>query len=261
MNNSKPSVFTRKELLLILVVSVAVLVAWLFPKIPQDPAYHLFVDQRILLSIPNFWNVLSNAPFVLVGLAGLFRAGRQSHTIDSGTRHLYILFFAGITAVTLGSSYYHLWPGNQTLVWDRLPMTIAFMSLLSIIVAEFISLKAGRLMLFPLLGLGVGSVFYWIWTETQHAGDLRLYGLVQFLPMLLIPMILLMYRSRYTHAGLYWLLLALYGLAKLAELGDVYLFELTGLSGHSFKHLFAASSAAVLYLALGRRSIHPGHPS
>jgi hypothetical protein len=36
----------------------------LLPKIPQAQAYHEFADQRTLLGIPNFWNVVSNIPFV-----------------------------------------------------------------------------------------------------------------------------------------------------------------------------------------------------
>jgi hypothetical protein len=43
----------------------------LLPPIPQDPSYHQFADQRTLLGIPNFWNVVSNLPFVLVGAIGL----------------------------------------------------------------------------------------------------------------------------------------------------------------------------------------------
>jgi hypothetical protein len=33
------------------------------------------------------------------------------------------LFFAGVTAVGFGSSYYHLNPNDATLVWDRLPVS------------------------------------------------------------------------------------------------------------------------------------------
>jgi hypothetical protein len=46
-----------------------------------------------------------------------------------------------------GFSYYHLWPGNETLVWDRLPMTLVAMMVFTIIIGEFASLKIGRLLL------------------------------------------------------------------------------------------------------------------
>ena len=45
----------------------------LLPPIPQDQGYHEFADQRMLLSIPNFWNVVSNLPFIAVGGVGLWR--------------------------------------------------------------------------------------------------------------------------------------------------------------------------------------------
>src|SRR5215831_20622343 len=49
----------------------------LVPPIPQDQSYHQFADQRILLGIPHFWNVVSNLPFVLVGAIGLWQFGRD----------------------------------------------------------------------------------------------------------------------------------------------------------------------------------------
>ncbi len=41
----------------------------------------------------------------------------------------------------------------------------------------------------PTLAIGIASVFYWQRTEAQGVGDLRLYALVQFLLMLIIPII------------------------------------------------------------------------
>ena len=226
----------------------------MLPKIPQDPAYHHFADIRTVFSIPNFWNVLSNLPFVFVGLAGLVLITKSSLAIVRELKPAYILFFIGITAVALGSGYYHLWPSNQTLVWDRLPMTIGFMSIFSIVAAEFISVKAGRILFIPLVVIGIASVFYWDYTESMNAGDLRFYGLVQFLPMLLLPLILLMYKPRFTHVGLYWAVLIAYGLAKLAEMGDQGIYDLFGFSGHSIKHLLAAAAPWMFYLALKKRS-------
>ena len=39
--------------------------------IPQPAAYHNFADQRVLLGVPHFWNVISNLPFASVGLLGV----------------------------------------------------------------------------------------------------------------------------------------------------------------------------------------------
>jgi len=226
----------------------------MLPKIPQDLAYHHFADVRTLLSIPNFWNTLSNLPFVIVGLAGLLLSAKATRVIVPELKPAYLLFFAGITAVAFGSGYYHLWPSNQTLVWDRLPMTIGFMSIFAIVVAEFISVKVGRGLFIPLVVIGIASVFYWDYTESMNAGDLRFYGLVQFLPMLLIPLILIIYKPRFTHVSLYWAVLVAYGLAKLAEFGDQGVYNLLGFSGHSIKHLLAAAAPWMFYLALKKRT-------
>ena len=46
----------------------------LLSPIPQDQSYHQFADQRTMFGIPNFWNVVSNIPFLAVGAAGLRRS-------------------------------------------------------------------------------------------------------------------------------------------------------------------------------------------
>ena len=43
----------------------------LLPPISQDQGYHHFADQRTLFGVPNFWNVVSNLPFMAVGSVGL----------------------------------------------------------------------------------------------------------------------------------------------------------------------------------------------
>src|SRR5258708_13040684 len=60
---------------------IASLVALLpLPPLLQDQAYHQFADQRELFGIPNFWNVVSNLPFVAVGAVGLLRFHRAATT-------------------------------------------------------------------------------------------------------------------------------------------------------------------------------------
>ena len=43
------------------------------PPLLQNQDYHQFADQRELFGIPNFWNVVSNLPFIAIGAAGLLR--------------------------------------------------------------------------------------------------------------------------------------------------------------------------------------------
>lgn len=77
-------------------------------------------------------------------------------------------------------------------------MTIAFMALFSIIIAEFVSTQLAKLILWPLIIFGIFSIIYWHTTESEGNGDLRLYILVQFLPMIIIPLILIFFKSPLT---------------------------------------------------------------
>jgi len=219
--------------------------------IAQDPAYHLFTDNRTLLAIPNFWNVMSNLPFVVVGALGYQTARRN--TADP-LRNAWLVFFAGIFLTAFGSGYYHLAPDNDTLAWDRLTMTIGFMSFVAIVIGEYLSVAWGKRLLVPLLVAGAASVFYWTHTESLGAGDLRPYALVQFLPMLLIPVIVIARRSR-SDLSLYiaWMI-AFYVAAKIPEHFDGEIYAAGNLlSGHSIKHVLAALAPACLLVGLRKR--------
>ena len=226
------------------VAAVGVIGSLFVPRIPQDPAYHQFVDDRTLLGIPNFWNVVTNIPFVLVGIFGLARLSRVV-ALRSG----YLIVCVGIVLVAVGSSYYHYAPSTKSLVWDRLPMTIVFMALFSTIIEDRVSGRAGKILLWPLIVVGAASVGYWHLSELQGNGDLRPYGLVQFLPLVLIPLILVLFPSRGLRTSFLWWTLITYALSKITEHFDLGIFETTGMiSGHSIKHLLA--SLALLFFVL-----------
>jgi hypothetical protein len=173
----------RLGLLLGLLLAAAGLV-FLLPPIPQSEAYHHFADQRTLLGIPNCLDVLSNMPFLGVGIWGILVAcppwGAPDRFADDRERWPYLVFFVGVALTAFGSSYYHLDPTDDRLVWDRIPMTIGFMGLLSAVIAERISVRAGLRWFVPLPILGAASVFYWRFTQQAGHGDLRPYALVQF---------------------------------------------------------------------------------
>lgn len=235
----------RTRLLLIGGVTVAVIIAIsLVPPVPQSEAYHTFADQRTLLGVRNLLNVLSNLVLLLVGIAGLLYVARpssQSSFYQPSERVPYLVFFLGVTLTCFGSAYYHLSPNNDRLVWDRLPMTIAFMSLLSATLAERISLKAGLVLLLPLLFIGIASVIYWHLSEESGNGDLRPYILIQFYSALIIVLVVGMFPPRYIDAGELVIVLILYALSKVLESFDSQVFGFGRIvSGHTLKHLTAA---------------------
>lgn len=242
--------------LIFMITLGAVAVLFMQEPIPQSLSYHSFADQRAIWGIPNFFNVISNLPFLLVGLLGLYETSLNNKiTIAGGNGLSYKVFFTGMALIGIGSGYYHLWPDNETLVWDRIPMTMAFAALFCIVTGEFLSMRLGSILLIPLVLIGVSSVLYWYYSEITGHGDLRLYILIQFLPMLLIPVILICFDSLFTKVGAYWLLLLAYVIAKFLEHYDFEILDaLGGLSGHSLKHVVAAMGVYILLISFCRRS-------
>lgn len=231
-----------RQWLLVILTLVAIVAALLVDPVPQDPAYHLFVDQRALFGVQNFWNVFSNIGYLAVGIFGFARLGRVRAPI---LRRAYLIFCFAVTLVAFGSAWYHHDPANDSLVWDRLPMAPGFMALFAVVLGERVSWRLAQRLLWALVFIGVASVLYWAWTESRGAGDLRPYALVQFLPVALMPLLLLLYPGNTRSARWLWWTFAGYVAAKLAEYFDVTIFHALGISGHSVKHL--VSSVAVLF--------------
>src|SRR5258708_34880540 len=86
-------------------------------RIPQDPAFHHFADQRTIAGLPNFWNVISNLPFAVIGLLGLWKLRGLTDRV----------LFAGVLLTCCGSAYYHSSPYDARLVWARFAMTVVFL--------------------------------------------------------------------------------------------------------------------------------------
>jgi hypothetical protein len=223
----------RDVIVLVGLMAASLLALLLLPPIPQDQDYHQFADQRTLLGVQNFWNVVSNIPFIAIGAVGLGQFHRNPAII---------MLFVGILLTGFGSSYYHIDPNDRTLFWDRLPMAIGFMAILAITIEERVDANAGVLLLWPLIAIGVLSLLLWRWT-----GDLRLYVWVQFFPCVALPLIFLTFPAKYS-GTYYWLLAAaLYALAKLFEFYDRAIYSAgTLLSGHTLKHLAAAAACVAI---------------
>jgi len=244
---SSPSRGDWRGWLLGAVALIAIVATLLVPRIPQDPSYHLFADTRTIAGIPNFWNVISNAPFALVGMYGLALTSRRvARSLWPG----YITFCLAVIGVSVGSAYYHYAPSTPALVWDRLPMSIAFMAVFTLILGDRVHPALCRPLLVPLVITGAATVLYWAWTERHGVGDLRPYALVQFLPFLLIALMLWLYPGSRENTAWMWWAFFLYFLAKVAERFDAPVYQAVGISGHTFKHLLSAATVLFALFAL-----------
>lgn len=247
---------TRVILLIAVVVGLTIATA-LAPRIAQDPAYHRFADQRTIFGIPNFFDVISNLPFLIVGAWGILVSLQSSQRMfaRSSERWPYVVLFVGVLLTAFGSSYYHWNPNNYTLVWDRLPMTVGFMGLLSAAIVERIHHRTGMRLLTTLLLLGIASVVYWYRTELAGAGDLRPYALAQSGSLLLLVLILILFAPKYTRGKYIGYAIAFYALAKVLELLDAPIYHTLGVSGHTLKHLAAAAGIVWIVLMLKTRTL------
>lgn len=229
--------------------------------IPQPQEYHNFADQDAWLGIPNAANVLSNVPFFVAGVFGirvLVQGVNPKAFLERKHQSAYWVLFISTCFVAAGSSYYHLWPNMETLFFDRLPMTIAFMSIVTILITEKVNPMHGPKALLPLVSIGLFSVSWWLFTELhpEWIGDLRLYILVQATPVLLTPVIVWIYPDQYTHTGFMYTTTGLYIMAKLAEVLDYEVYRWTDewISGHTLKHLIASIGPFLLGKMLQLRS-------
>lgn len=262
---------TAKVLFLFLLAAGAGYALYRHAPVPQWESYHSFADTRTMYRIPNALNVASNVFFAIVGVLGIrflgrgptldpeasFRPGAHTAFDSYRERPAYVIFFAGVFLTAFGSGFYHLVPNTPRLFWDRLPMAIAFMSLFATVIAERISIYWSRMLLLPLVFLGVASVVAWRLSEQNGAGDMRAYIFVQGFPMIALPLMMLLFRSRYSHGWMLFFVVLFYGGAKALEHYDAKVFTLTGgqVSGHSLKHVVAALACYVVIMMLERRSL------
>ena len=248
---------------LLVITGIVITATFFIPPIAQDPEYHNLMDRRIISGIPNFFDVASNLAFLLVGVLGLWKLVQihedRSRLILKQEMLPFAVAFVGAILIFAGSAYYHLSPTNETLMWDRLPMTLTFMGIFSMVLGERVSVKAGTNFLIPLLIVGAASVAYWNVTEQLGKGDLRPYALIQFLPVLLIPVIIALFPSRYSGTGYLVEMIGWYGIAKVLEFLDAVIWEWTGgwIAGHSLKHCVAAWGIYALVRYLKHRRAIP----
>lgn len=180
--------YQRLKTIFLVCLAVGILILIFFQDSARfDMSSFVYVDRRKIFGIPNFMDVISNLPFLIVGLMGLRFLQKNP---QKEARCSWQVLFAGVLLVFLGSSFFHLFPSPKTLVLDRLPMTFGFMGLLTAFLAEFVDSRLEKWLLAPFFLVGVASVFLWYGMD-----DIRLYIWVQFFPLVILPIILLLFIS------------------------------------------------------------------
>lgn len=256
-----PHRLARREACLIGAATLLLLLALLAPEITGPGAASAqFADTRKLASLPNALDVLSNLPFLVLGLLGLHRLHSLEHAHEQGNEGTAAgfahdelpvnaldcawLFFAGLVLVAAGSAFYHLQPDDVLrLAGDRAAMAVAFAGVIGLAVCERVSQRAG----WPAacIALAAGLLAVAVFHET---GNVTPWAVVQFggIALVLVMALLRPLRAgaRSMQLKLGWIIAA-YALAKLFEIADVAVFEATQqlISGHSLKHLVAALAA------------------
>lgn len=237
----------RRERGLAIGVMVMGAVAVLGPHVGNLAGYHAFVDERGWHSVPHAGDVLSNLAFLVAGLAGAWSLWRLPRRwLSNMQRAMAALFFGGLVVTAACSSWYHLQPDDARLVVDRSGMAIAFAGLLGLAAAAHVSERAGAW-----VGLGLLLISPWA-IRAAASGELLPWAVLQFGGMAALCIVAWL-RPLPDAVGVHWLaVVAIYALAKLAEAGDTWIFELTRhlVSGHSIKHLVAAMAAWPLIAAL-----------
>jgi len=243
----------------IITVGMIVLLA-LHGPIAQPAHYHEFADQSVASGIPHAADVFSNAGFALVAIWGwlTLRPRRASDHLRAGWPG-YRLFLIGLFLTAFGSAFYHLAPDNIRLIWDRLPIALVCAGLLAGVRGDvFGGSRTG----FDAIVLGlsaVASVAWWAITDSNGAGDLRPYLLLQGLALILIPLWQAIHRAPRSDRIAFGTAMVLYILAKLAEVLDHEIANAFGfVTGHTLKHLIATAATAAVVWGLIRRFSHDG---
>ncbi|KAL4194654.1 hypothetical protein AMTRI_Chr05g60540 [Amborella trichopoda] len=227
------------------------------PRIPHFPKHHLFADMRNFFGVPNTLNVITNFPFLVVGVLGLVLClhGNYLCICLRGEVWGWALFYAGIASTAFGSAYYHLKPEDSRVIWDRLPIMIALTSLLSSFIIERIDERIGFTCLLPLLTIDLASILY-----VQMFDDLRLCMMYHLIPCVAIPAMAFVFPPKYTHSRYWFWAAGFYLLAKFEAAADrkIYSANRYIISGHSLEHLCLVMVPIFLTVMLLSRNIKIG---
>jgi hypothetical protein len=247
---------TKRETGLALLVVLLGVIALTGPHVAALPDYNHFADGRAWKGVPYAGDVLSNLGFLVAGFSGIWTLWRlPPRAVTNMERAMAILFFCGLVVTAACSGWYHLQPDDARLAIDRGGMVLAFAGLLGFAAATHVSERAaaltglGLLLVAPLAIRAATGGELLPWAVLQFGGMAMLCAVARLCPL---P----------SAVRVQWLaIVAIYGVAKLAEVGDAVVFDLTHhlVSGHTLKHLIAAMAAWPLIAALrDRRCVQNG---
>ena len=238
---------SRPERVLFWALLAAFGVGLVAPAVPQISNYHAFADQRMAWGVPYLMDVLTNLPFAILGMWGLLLIALRGQEAPDIRWSLAGIFFGGLVVTSIGSTFYHWQPDNWGLAWDRIGMVVAFAGLLGLACADRISPRGGVAVAILVMLGGPLSVATWYLT-----GNLLPWVVVQGGGMLMIVILALMRPVQGAWNLPLGAIIALYGVAKLLELGDHAVFEWTQglISGHSLKHMVAAMAAIPVLIVM-----------
>ena len=234
----------------------------IFGRIEQPQWYHDFADNRTFFGIPNAVDVLSNLALLIPGVVGLALV-KEMHQKGGGYTDRFELvimtsLFGGIILTFMGSVWYHLEPNDSTMIWDRMPMTIVFASICSLVIADRMGVGVAKKVHVPLMLIGILSVLLWHWT-----GDLRPFFFFKHEPLIIIVILLIFGKATYDREVDYFVALSLFLLATVFELTDSTIYGITSIiSGHTVKHILAGVALWILLRMIQTRTmLNPHHPS
>lgn len=227
---------TANKAIFYIVSIICVMVIYALSPITQPQDYHQFAEQRHLLAVPHFGDVLSNLAFVVAGVA-LLLLSRKSYATElyPGQTVLFKgLAFSSIT-LGLGSGYYHWAPEDYTLAWDRAAMVLGFAIIFYDSCVRYGVFNARHLITGVVLTTVACLLTVPFWMQTGQLGP---YVFVQFFTMFaLVSLAIKNYKS--VPSKHLFLMFIWYALAKVFETTDKQIFAMTSelVSGHTLKHL------------------------
>lgn len=238
---------------------VALIVLWMrYPLLDDTDSYAHFADD---MAGHRARNVVSNAGFLLAGLAGVYCTMRRRAQLGDDYAAA-LMLFGFITLTACGSAWFHSRPlvgeslNRSALFLDRMPMTIALGAMLALVLRDRVLHRHHPLTLPLLIAIGAATVVYW-----RVCGRMLPYAYFQAYAAAGTLLMISTLRPSYTEAGYVAAGVFLFGTAKVFEGLDRQVFDAVKIGGHPVKHAIGAIAALMILLWLIKRRPVPTPPA